>query len=161
MKFDTDWACESITIYNDSHKSLSVIENESWLSTSVTNKNQIKIYCDSNKYDPPKEGTVHVRCGNEQISINVKQKGWKKCNTCGGNGTYACPMLNTTPWTTQFGSYMYTWENGRHVLRRGYTSWTAWGPVPKVEDTICSYCDGKGHIDCEECKGKGKIKTSY
>ena len=104
-----------------------------------------------------------MSCGDEQVSITVKQDGWSRCSSCGGDGEKDCPNLHTNPWTTEFGSYAYVWVNGQHVLRRMYTSWTGWmgAPVPKVEDRICSDCGGDGHVECSKCDGTGKIKKSY
>ena len=163
VKFGTSSDYEYITIYNDSHKQLSISEYESWISTSVIDKNRIKISCNRNYDDPPRSGTVYVSCGDEQVSIIVKQDGWSRCSSCGGDGEKSCPNIYKYPWTNEFGSYSYAWVNGQHVLRRMYTSWTGWmgAPVPQVEDRICSDCGGDGHIECSVCDGKGKYKVSY
>lgn len=163
IKFGTSSDYEYVTIYNDSHKQPSISEYESWISTSVIDKNRIKISCNRNYDDPPRSGTVYVSCGDEQVSITVKQDGWSRCSSCGGDGEKDCPNLYTNPWTTEFGSYAYGWVNGQHVLRRMYTSWTGWmgAPVPQVEDRICSDCGGDGHVECSKCDGTGKIKKSY
>lgn len=163
IHFGTTSDYEYVTIYNDSRKQPSVSEYESWISTSIIDKNKIKISCSRNYDDPPRSGTVYVRCGNEQISISVKQDGWSNCSSCGGDGERDCPNLYRNPWTTEFGSYAYGWVNGQHVLRRMYTSWTGWmgAPVPQVEDSICSDCGGDGHVKCSKCNGTGKIKKSY
>lgn len=124
IKFGTSSDYEYVTIYNDSHKQPSISEYESWISTSVVDKNRIKISCNRNYDDPPRSGTVYVSCGDEQVSITVKQDGWSRCSSCGGDGEKDCPNLYKNPWTTEFGSYTYGWVNGQHVLRRMYTSWT-------------------------------------
>ena len=163
IKFGTKRDYEDVTIYNDSRKKPSISENVTWISTSVIDKNRIKISCNRNYDDPPRSGTVYVSCGDEQVSITVKQDGWSRCSSCGGDGEKDCPNLYTNPWTTEFGSYAYGWVNGQHVLRRMYTSWTGWmgAPVPQVEDRICSDCGGDGHVKCSKCDGTGKIKKSY
>ena len=163
IKFGTSSDYEYVTIYNDSRKQPSISEYESWISASVIDKNKIKISCNRNYDDPPRSGTVYVSCGDEQVSITVKQDGWSKCSSCGGDGEKDCPNLYKNPWTTEFGSYAYGWVNGQHVLRRMYTSWTGWmgAPVPQVEDRICSDCGGDGRIECSKCDGTGKIKKSY
>ena len=163
VKFGTSSDYEYITIYNDSNKQLSISEYESWISTSVIDKNRIKISCNRNYDDPPRSGTVYVSCGDEQVSIIVKQDGWSRCSSCGGDGEKSCPNIYKYPWTNEFGSYSYAWVNGQHVLRRMYTSWTGWmgAPVPQVEDRICSDCGGDGHIECSVCDGKGKYEVSY
>lgn len=150
-----------IDINNDSKKNLSVKDSEKWIHVSVVDKNQIRIYCSRNHDDPPRSGTVYVSCGDEQVSIMVKQDGWSKCSSCGGDGKKSCPNLYKSPWTTEFGTYMYTWSNGRHVVRRGYTEWTPWGPMPQISESECSSCDGEGHYECSKCDGTGKIKKSY
>lgn len=163
IKFGTSGDSEYVTIYNDSRKQPSISEYETWISTSFIDNNRIKISCNRNYDDPPRSGTVYVSCGDEQVSITVKQDGWSKCRRCGGDGEKDCPNLYTNPWTTEFGSYAYGWVNGQHVLRRMYTSWTGWmgAPVPQVEDRICSDCGGDGHVECSKCDGTGKIKISY
>lgn len=163
IKFGTSSDYEYLTIYNDSRKQPSISEYESWISASVIDKNRIKISCNRNYDDPPRSGTVYVSCGDEQVSITVKQDGWSKCSSCGGDGKNACPNSYKNPWTTEFGSYAYGWVNGQHVLRRMYTSWTGWmgAPVQQVEDRICSDCGGDGNIECSKCGGNGKIKKSY
>ena len=163
VKFGTSSDYEYVTIYNDSNKQPSISEYESWISTSVIDKNRIRISCIRNYDEPPRSGTVYVSCGDEQVSITVKQDGWISCSSCGGDGKKDCPNLYKNPWMTEFGSYAYGWVNGQHVLRRVYTSLTGWmgAPVPQVEDRICSDCGGDGHVECSICDGTGKIKKSY
>ena len=163
IRFGTSSDYEYIAIYNDSHKIPSISEYEYWISTSVIDKNKIKISCDRNYDDPPRSGIVYVSCGDEQISITVKQDGWSKCTSCGGDGEKPCPNTYVYPWTNETGTYGYTWVNGRHVLQRMYTSWTGWmgAPVPQVENRSCSACGGSGVVECSTCKGTGKIKKSY
>lgn len=163
VKFGTFKDYEYITIYNDSHKNLSVSEDRYWITASVINQNEIKISCDRNYSEPPRSGTVYVNCGDEQVSITVGQDGWVDCSNCGGDGDVNCPNLYAYPWANELGYFFYCWVDGQHVLRRSYTSWTGWmgAPVPQVEDRICSDCGGDGRVECSECGGNGKIKKSY
>lgn len=162
IKFGTSGDSEYVTIYNDSHKQLSISEYESWISASVIDKNRIKISCNSNYDDPPKSGTVYVSCGDEQLSITVKQDGWEICRRCGGSKELDCPNLYIQPWMTEFGHYIYMWDNGRHILRRAYTEWHQYAPPePKIDDSDCSVCEGDGKIECPNCEGRGKIKKTY
>lgn len=163
VNFTTSSDYEYITIYNDSHKTLSVTEYESWISTSVIDKNKIKISCSRNRNEPPQSGTVYVSCGNEKLSIKVTQNGWTSCGECGGDGKKECSNLYVNPWNTEFGSYAYGWVNGNHVLRRVYTSWTGWMGAPELKTQVktCEICDGKGYVKCSMCDGTGKIEESY
>ena len=110
IKFGTKRDYEDVTIYNDSRKKPSISENVTWISTSVIDKNRIKISCNRNYDDPPRSGTVYVSCGDEQVSITVKQDGWSKCRRCGGEGEISCPkngQMNLPYWSFQY-------ENGTH-----------------------------------------------
>lgn len=127
-------------------------------------KNKIKISCDRNYKDPPREGNVYVECGNKRIAITIVQDGWENCSRCGGFKELDCPNLYVLPWTTEFGVYTYMWDNnGRHILRRGYTEWNPYGgpPIPKTTDSECLKCKGDGKIECPKCNGKGKTKKNY
>ena len=163
VRFTTSSDYEYVTIYNDSHKEISISEYESWISTSVIDKNRIKISCNRNYDDPPRSGIVYVCCGNEKLSIKVTQNGWTSCGKCGGDGKKECSNLYVNPWNTEFGSYAYGWVNGNHVLRRVYTSWTGWMGAPELKTQVktCEICDGKGYVKCSTCDGIGKIEESY
>ena len=161
LQFDVSSDDEYVYIYNDSDKSLSVSEFESWLKASVIDKNRIKISCYRNYDNPPRSANVYVKCGDSQLVITAKQAGWKKCSRCDGTGEIDCP--NAGQWANGLEMWMYGWVNGRHVLRHVYSTYTGWmgAPVPQYDDSICSKCDGDGTIECTACDGKGKIKESY
>jgi len=89
VKFGTSSDYEYVTIYNDSHKNLEINEYESWLSATAIGNDEIKISCISNSNER-RSGTVYVHCGDEQISITVKQDGWTTCWNCGGHGRFQC-----------------------------------------------------------------------
>lgn len=155
IKFGTSSDYEYVTIYNDSRKQLSISEYESWISASVIDKNRIKISCIRNYDDPPRSGTVYVSCGDEQVSITVKQDGWSKCRRCGGEGEISCPkngQMNLPYWSFQY-------ENGTHY----YVEWPmAIGMAAHMKRyERCNTCGGDGHIECSVCDGKGKYKVSY
>ena len=155
IKFGTSSDYEYVTIYNDSHKQPSISEYESWISTSVIDKNRIKISCNRNYDDPPKSGTVYVSCGDEQISITVKQDGWSKCRRCGGEGEISCPkkgQMNLPYWSFQY-------KNGTHY----YVEWPmAIGMAAHMKRyERCNTCGGSGHIECPDCDGEGKSYKSY
>lgn len=155
IRFDTDGGNMQVSITNNSNQSISASSNKSWLSSSVTG-NTVKIYCSSNSNEP-RDGTISIRCGHKEKTIEVHQKGWRKCKSC-NNGRQSCPHNNSMPWSTEFGSYYYTYQNGRHILIRAYTDWSMGIPMPAVNKTECSTCDGDGWINCRKCGGKGKIK---
>ena len=155
IKFGTSSDSEYVTIYNDSHKQPSISEYESWISTSVIDKNRIKISCNRNYDDPPRSGTVYVSCGDEQVAITVKQDGWSKCRRCGGEGEISCPkngQMNLPFWSFQY-------ENGTHY----YVEWPmAIGMAAHMKRyERCNTCGGSGHIECPDCDGKGKSYKSY
>lgn len=155
VKFGTSSDYEYVTIYNDSHKQPSISEYESWISTSVIDKNRIKISCIRNYDDPPRSGTVYVSCGDEQVSITVKQDGWSKCRRCGGEGKISCPkngQMNLPYWSFQY-------ENGTHY----YVEWPmAIGMAAQMKRyERCNTCGGSGHIECPDCDGEGKSYKSY
>lgn len=155
IKFGTSGDSEYVTIYNDSRKQPSISEYETWISTSVIDKNRIKISCNRNYDDPPRSGTVYVSCGDEQVSITVKQDGWSKCRRCGGDGEISCPkngQMNLPYWSFQY-------ENGTHY----YVEWPmAIGMAAHMKRyERCNTCGGSGHIECPDCDGEGKSYKSY
>lgn len=155
IKFGTSGDSEYVTIYNDSRKQPSISEYETWISTSVIDKNRIKISCNRNYDDPPRSGTVYVSCGDEQVSITVKQDGWSKCRRCGGEGEISCPkngQMNLPYWSFQY-------ENGTHY----YVEWPmAIGMAAHMKRyERCNTCGGSGHIECPDCDGEGKSYKSY
>lgn len=155
IKFGTSSDYEYVTIYNDSRKQPLISEDEFWISTSVIDKNRIKISCNRNYDDPPRSGTVYVSCGDEQVSITVKQDGWSKCRRCGGEGEISCPkngQMNLPYWSFQY-------ENGTHY----YVEWPmAIGMAAHMKRyKRCNTCGGSGHIECPDCDGEGKSYKSY
>lgn len=155
IKFGTSSDYEYVTIYNDSRKQPSISEYENWISTSVIDKNRIKISCNRNYDDPPRSGTVYVSCGDERVSITVKQDGWSKCRRCGGEGEISCPkdgQMNLPYWRFQY-------ENGTHY----YVEWPmAIGMAAHMKRyERCNTCGGSGHIECPDCEGEGKSYKSY
>lgn len=162
IRFGTDSDYEYVTIHNDSRKSLSVSENESWITISVIDKNEIKISCFRNYDDPPRSGIVYVNCGGEQLSISVRQEGWETCEYCGGDGEASCPNIFRSGWMVGNHAYSYDWVNGQHVLRDVYTVWDPWTgiPIPRADINLCPDCGGNGRVNCSKCK-EGKIKKSY
>ena len=155
IKFGISSDYEYVTIYNDSRKQPSISEYENWISTSVIDKNRIKISCNRNYDDPPRSGTVYVSCGDERVSITVKQDGWSKCRRCGGEGEISCPkdgQMNLPYWRFQY-------ENGTHY----YVEWPmAIGMAAHMKRyERCNTCGGSGHIECPDCEGEGKSYKSY
>lgn len=163
VRFGTGSDYEYVTIYNDSRKNLSISEDESWITTSVIDKNQIKISCFRNYDDPPRSGIVYVNCGGERLSISVRQEGWEQCSSCGGDGKKACPNLYRNSWINGNHAYMYDWINGQHVFKHIYTAVDPWTgiPYPKADIEPCPDCGGDGNVKCSACDGKGKIKKTY
>lgn len=155
IKFGTSSDYEYVTIYNDSRKQPSISEYESWMSASVIDKNKIKISCDRNYDDPPKSGTVYVSCGDEQVSITVKQDGWSKCRRCGGDGELDCPNNGRG----NFPQWVFQYENGIHY----YIEWPmAMGIAAHMKRyERCKTCGGSGYIECPDCDGEGKSYKSY
>lgn len=155
INFDTSSDYEYVTIYNDSRKQPSISEYEDWISTYVIDKNRIKISCNRNYDDPPRSGTVYVSCGDEQVSITVKQDGWSKCRRCSGEGEISCPQngqMNLPYWS-------FKYENGTHY----YVEWPmAIGMAAHMKRyKRCNTCGGSGHIECPDCDGEGKSYKSY
>ena len=155
IKFGTSSDYEYVTIYNDSRKQPSISEYESWISTSVINKNRIKISCNRNYDDPPRSGTVYVSCGDEQVSITVKQDGWSKCRRCGGDGELDCPNNGRG----NFPQWEFQYKNGIHY----YVEWPmAMGIAAHMKRyERCKACGGSGYIECPDCDGEGKSYKSY
>lgn len=149
VKFGTSSDYEYVTIYNDSHKSLVVNEYESWLSATAIGNDEIKISCISNSNERH-SGTVYVHCGDEQISITVKQDGWTTCWNCGGHGRFLCcyPAL----WGA--GGYHYVQDFVINYDFHGYV-------VPTLIQKPCPNCGGSGAIKCSQCDGEGRIKGTY
>ncbi len=155
VEFGTSSDYKYVTINNNSNKSLSVNDYESWLSCTVINKNKIKISCSQNYDDPPRSGNVYVSCGDEQVSIKVKQDGWTICKRCGGDGEISCPkngQMNLPYWSFQY-------DNGTHY----YVEWPmAMGMAAHMKRyERCKTCGGSGHIECPDCDGEGKSYKSY
>lgn len=146
VKFGTSSDYEYVNISNNSHKNLEINEYESWLSATAIGNDEIKISCTSNSNER-RSGTVYVLCGNEQISITVKQDGWKSCEICGGKGKIQCPNIGRSEYWGAFYDFDFLgWHNyydpyGRFLNR-------------------CPACGGDGVADCSNCE-KGKVKDSY
>lgn len=134
LKFGTSNDYEYVSIENDSRKSIHASSEASWITTSVQNKNRLKISCSSNS-GSPRSGTVTVTCGGENLSITVKQKGWVSCNNCNGKGTISMPVTK------------------RDII--GYFLGPIYGlPYTVYEDMSCPGCkdsEKRGYIvkDCE------------
>lgn len=146
VKFGTSSDYEYVTIYNNSHKSLEVSESESWLSATAIGNDEIKISCTSNSNDRH-SGTVYVRCGDEQISITVKQDGWTTCWNCGGHGRFQCQY----PGLWGAGGYHYVQD----FVINNYTGMGSYVYNP------CPNCGGSGTIKCSQCDGTGRKKSVY
>lgn len=98
--FDTDGGNKSIRIYNDSRQPVSVSTDKSWLYAYMSG-NSVRISCESNS-GSPQNGTVTLSCGSKKCSISIKQKGWRTCSNCGGNGYVTGPG---TVWLPNLGMY--------------------------------------------------------
>ena len=147
VKFGTSSGYEYITIYNDSHKNLEIInEYKSWLSAKAIGNDEIKISCTSNSNER-RSGTVYVHCGNEQISITVKQDGWTTCWYCGGHGRFQC-------------QYPALWGAGGYHYVQDFVINTYTG-MGNYVNRPCPSCGGSGTIKCSECNGTGRIKSTY
>lgn len=146
VKFGTSSDYEYVTIYNDSHKNLEINEYESWLSASAIGNDEIKISCTSNSNER-RSGTVYVHCGDEQISITVKQDGWTTCWNCGGHGRFQCQY----PGLWGAGGYHYVQD----FVINNYTGMGSYVYNP------CPNCGGSGTIKCSQCDGTGRKKSTY
>ena len=146
VKFGTSSDYEYVTIYNDSHKNLEINEYESWLSATAIGNDEIKISCTSNSNER-RSGTVYVHCGDEQISITVKQDGWTTCWNCGGHGRFQCQY----PGLWGAGGYHYVQD----FVINNYTGMGSYVYKP------CPNCGGYGTIKCSQCNGEGRIKDTY
>ena len=146
VKFGTLDDYEYVTIYNDSHKNLEINEYESWLSATAIGNDEIKISCTSNSNER-RSGTVYVHCGDEQISITVKQDGWTTCWNCGGHGRFKCQY----PGLWGAGGYHYVHD----FVINNYACKGHYVPNP------CPNCGGHGTIKCSQCDGTGRKKSTY
>jgi len=146
VKFGTSSDYEYVTIYNDSHKNLEINEYESWLSATAIGNDEIKISCISNSNER-RSGTVYVHCGDEQISITVKQDGWTTCWNCGGHGRFQCQY----PGLWGAGGYHYVQD----FVINNYTGMGSYVYNP------CPNCGGSGTIKCSQCDGTGRKKSTY
>lgn len=146
VKFGTSSDYEYVTIYNDSHKNLEIKEYESWLSATAIGNDEIKISCTSNSNER-RSGTVYVHCGDEQISIAVKQDGWTTCWNCGGHGRFQCQY----PGLWGAGGYHYVQD----FVINSYTGMGSYVYNP------CPNCGGSGTIKCSQCDGTGRKKSTY
>ena len=146
VKFGTSSDYEYVTIYNDSHKNLEINEYESWLSATAIGNDEIKISCTSNSNER-RSGTVYVHCGDEQISITVKQDGWTTCWNCGGHGRFQCQY----PGLWGAGGYHYVQD----FVINNYTGMGSYVYNP------CPNCGGSGTIKCSQCDGTGRKKSTY
>lgn len=159
IHFGTDANSRTIYITNNSHKELQVVEDISWFTTSL-NGNNLIVSCSKNKNNPPQYGVIHVKCGNKDISISVKQDGWEKCSKCGGDHKVSCPndgkygSDNLCTWW-----YEYRWEYGqlRHMKVGTY-----WHTGQALFPIYCEKCHGFGEISCSNsnCKDGFVKKTA-
>lgn len=155
LRFGTSSDYEYVSIDNNSSKSIYASSDKSWLSTSVSNKNKIKINCSKNN-SSPRSGTVTVTCGHEELTITVKQDGWTDCTRCNGNGEVNCTNYQAQP--RYYPAYGTTWHQVYGEIG-GYWSYGVW--MPQYGWVNCSTCGGDGKIRCPKCDGKGKIPKSY
>ena len=163
IHFGTDANSRTIDITNNSHKELQVIEDISWITTSLFG-NELTVSCSKNKNTPPQYGVIHVRCGNKDISISVKQDGWEKCRECGGDHKVSCTTDAEAKWnqyTETLSKHAYDYHNGQ---------WGHWHIVydyrdfkiePKTYHYPCKQCGGSGEIPCTNSKCKdGLVKKT-
>lgn len=146
VRFGTKRDSEYVAIDNDSHKNLEINEYESWLSATAIGNDEIKISCTSNSNER-RSGTVYVHCGDEQISITVKQDGWTTCWNCGGHGRFQCQY----PGLWGAGGYHYV----QNFVINNYTGMGSYVYNP------CPNCGGSGTIKCSQCDGTGRKKSTY
>lgn len=155
VKFGTSSDYEYIGISNNSKKNLSVSDYENWLSTTVINGSRIKVSCSQNN-SSPRSGSVTVTCGNEEVSITIKQDGWAECSNCNGNGQIECNNYQAS-WRY----YPFYHKNYHQVYQvtGQYYSYGSW--FPQYGWVNCPTCGGDGKIKCTRCDGRGKIRKSY
>lgn len=146
VRFGTKSDSEYVAIDNDSHKNLEINVYESWLSATAIGNDEIKISCTSNSNER-QSGTVYVHCGDEQISITVKQDGWTTCWNCGGHGRFQCQY----PGLWGAGGYHYV----QNFVINNYTGMGSYVYNP------CPNCGGFGTIKCSQCDGTGRKKSTY
>lgn len=159
IHFGTDANSRTIYITNNSHKELQVVEDMSWITTSL-NGNKLIVSCSKNKNNPPQYGVVHVKCGNKDISISVKQDGWEKCRECGGDHKVSCTNDAEAKWN------QYTETLSKHAYEYHNGQWGHWLIVydyrdfkiqPKTYHYPCKQCGGSGEIPCTNSKCKGGL----
>ena len=155
VRFGTSSDYEYIDVSNNSRKSLSVSDDEYWLSATVINSSRIKVSCSQND-SSPRSGIVTVTCGNEEVSITIKQDGWAECRNCNGNGQVGCN--NTQASWRYYPIYNATYHQVYQVTGQ-YYSYGAW--FPQYDWVNCPTCGGDGKIKCKRCDGRGKIRKSY
>ena len=155
IRFGTSSDYEYIGISNNSRKNLSVSDDENWLSATVINSSRIKISCSQNN-SSPRSGTVTVTCGNEEVSITIKQDGWAECSSCDGNGQVGCNNYQAS-WR-YYPFYNANYHQVYQVTGQ-YYSYGAW--FPQYGWVNCPTCGGDGKIKCTRCDGRGKIRKSY
>ena len=177
VRFGTSSDYEYIGISNNSRKNLSVSDDENWLSATVINSSRIKISCSQNN-SSPRSGTVTVTCGNEEVSITIKQDGWAECSSCDGEGETRCNHCSNGYTACSNSNYMGVFDNlgqyghGRNITLYSYDPFTGMqfpsgnrlDICPTCNGSFkvkCSYCGGDGKRTCSRCKGSGKIKKSY
>lgn len=177
VSFGTSSDYEYIGISNNSRKNLSVSDDENWISATVINSSRIKVSCSQNN-SSPRSGTVNVTCGNEEVSITIKQDGWAECSSCVGEGETRCNHCSNGYTACTNSNYMGVFDNlgqyghGRNITLYSYDTFTGMqfpsGSRLEVCPTCngsfkvkCSYCGGDGKRTCSRCKGSGRIKKSY
>ena len=154
VRFDTSGDYKYVDISNNSHKPISVSDDETWISSSVIGNSRIKIYCSQNN-SSPRSGSIDVNCGNEKLTINVKQAGWVECSRCNGNGQIGCTNYSAR-WN--YNTFAPHPLHQIYKMTGQYYSFGAW--FPQYSWVNCPTCDGDGKIECPQCKGKGKVQKS-
>lgn len=154
--FDTYGGTANFYIDTDSKLPVTCWGSHKWMDQSVDNQ-RITITCNENVNDPPKDGKVHVICGDLEEEISIHQKGWKDCDYCGGDGRIGCDDPNNSDvWEYE---YFDAAGNGcNQKLIHGHIDWSAF---PRYRSVRCSRCGGSGQIDCRHCGGEGKVKIDY
>lgn len=159
IHFGTDTNSRTIYITNNSHKELQVVEDISWITTSLFG-NELTVSCSKNKNNPPQYGVIHVKCGNKKLSINVKQDGWEKCRECGGDHKVNCPNNNKWGYDNLYTwSYIYILENGNLWHMKSVTDLNT---RQKLYPIYCEKCNGFGEVSCSNsnCKDGFVKKTA-